>query len=389
MLEYNQMPFFKSEKPNDREVQIISARYAAIMNILRDAVIVYDNTFKVLLFNPSAAKIFGLTPEEVIGQSFTPSRAAELKYRALVQTLFPSLAPAVVNKSDPGIYPQVAEISFTEPELYLRVATSPIGEAGRNLFVKVVTDITKEVELKKAKSEFIYAAAHQLRAPLTTIGRALETLNGDPAIKGGSRETLDQGSEADKRLTKILDDLLNVSRIDEGQLGYTMEMLDLIPFLNSLLEGARDYVSKSNLKLKINFENEIGKLMLYFDPDRLGMAISNILDNAIKYNVENGEVTFRTELLKGKPYLQISISDTGIGIPKEKIPDVSTKFFRAENAKKALAEGMGLGMYISQSIIKRHGGSMWIDSEIGRGTTVYFTLPTDPKLVPTREFVYA
>lgn len=383
------MPFFKSEKPNDREVQIISARYAAIMNILRDAVIVYDNTFKVLLFNPSAAKIFGLTPEEVIGQSFTPSRAAELKYRALVQTLFPSLAPAVVNKSDPGIYPQVAEISFTEPELYLRVATSPIGEAGRNLFVKVVTDITKEVELKKAKSEFIYAAAHQLRAPLTTIGRALETLNGDPAIKGGSRETLDQGSEADKRLTKILDDLLNVSRIDEGQLGYTMEMLDLIPFLNSLLEGARDYVSKSNLKLKINFENEIGKLMLYFDPDRLGMAISNILDNAIKYNVENGEVTFRTELLKGKPYLQISISDTGIGIPKEKIPDVSTKFFRAENAKKALAEGMGLGMYISQSIIKRHGGSMWIDSEIGRGTTVYFTLPTDPKLVPTREFVYA
>ncbi|MBI3088996.1 MAG: ATP-binding protein, partial [Candidatus Colwellbacteria bacterium] len=121
------------------------------------------------------------------------------------------------------------------------------------------------------------------------------------------------------------------------------------------------------------------------DAGRLGLAISNLLDNAIKYNVKNGTVTVKIERLTDKPYLQVSIKDNGIGIPPEEAPKLFTKFFRSENAARIETEGSGLGLYITKNIIERHGGAIWAESILGRGTTFYFTLPLDPKLIPPRE----
>ncbi|MDO8574108.1 MAG: ATP-binding protein, partial [bacterium] len=115
------------------------------------------------------------------------------------------------------------------------------------------------------------------------------------------------------------------------------------------------------------------------------LAISNLLDNAIKYNVKNGSVTISLLRLPDKPYLQVSIKDTGIGVPSGEVSKLFSKFFRAENAMKADTEGSGLGLYITKNIVGRHGGVIWAESIIGRGTTFYFTLPLDPKLIPQRE----
>ena len=108
-------------------------------------------------------------------------------------------------------------------------------------------------------------------------------------------------------------------------------------------------------------------------------------DNAVRYNVENGSVTVSVKKLTDKPYVEVRIADTGIGIPPENMEKVFTKFFRAENVLRRETEGSGLGLFITKNIINRHGGTIWAESVIDRGTTFHFTLPTDPKLIPPKE----
>ena len=117
------------------------------------------------------------------------------------------------------------------------------------------------------------------------------------------------------------------------------------------------------------------------------MAVNNIIDNAIKYNVKNGQVRIKLEALDKSPYVQISISDTGVGISKENIDNMFKKFFRGDNVVRIETEGSGLGMYIAKNIILRHGGAIRVESELNRGTTFYFTLPTDPSLIRAKETV--
>jgi len=120
-------------------------------------------------------------------------------------------------------------------------------------------------------------------------------------------------------------------------------------------------------------------------PAKLGMALSNILDNTIKYNIKNGQVTVNVERMKDKPFVKVTIKDTGVGIPGDQIQNLFKKFFRADNAIKFQTEGTGLGLFIARNIIRRHGGDIWAESELNRGTTIYFTLPTDPSLIPPEE----
>jgi len=108
----------------------------------------------------------------------------------------------------------------------------------------------------------------------------------------------------------------------------------------------------------------------------------------MRYNVENGSITVKVERLTDKPYIQVSVSDTGVGVPPEAMSKIFTKFFRAENAIRFRPDGSGFGLYITKNIINRHGGSIWLESALGRNTTVYFTLPTDPTLIPPKEVVY-
>jgi len=121
------------------------------------------------------------------------------------------------------------------------------------------------------------------------------------------------------------------------------------------------------------------------DSKQLSLALTDLLENAIRYNVANGEAIVKVDAMTGKPFLEVSIKDTGIGIPRESMEKLFTKFYRADNAMKSQTEGSGLGLYIAKSIINAHGGEIWAESELNRGTTIHFTLPTDPNLIPRRE----
>ena len=121
------------------------------------------------------------------------------------------------------------------------------------------------------------------------------------------------------------------------------------------------------------------------DKSRLGLALSNLVDNAMKYNSQGGSVTVRVKPVPQKPYVRIDIEDTGIGILAGDIDKIFTKFYRAPNAQRVKADGTGLGLFITRNIIRQHGGEIGVESTLGRGTTFFFTLPTDPTLIPKAE----
>lgn len=374
---------------SNMEAKAASYQLESIVSNIKDGVIAYDNDFKILIFNDAVEQIFGIKREEVMGQYFGPDRVQGLRFRLLAQTMFPSLAPMVVKRSESGSYPQVTDLSFDEPNLEIRVSTSRLlNEKGEAVgFIKLIHNRTRELQIYRSKSEFIMVAAHHLRTPLTAVHWTFENLSKDTTLSEEDAHMVKNGITVSIKLLKIVNDLLDVSKIEEGKFGYEFENVEFIEFINGILENAN--VLAKQYKVNVYFDRgPEAAIILKIDPNRLGLAISNLIDNAIKYNVENGSVTIKLERLPGKPYIQVSIKDTGVGIPPESMPKLFTKFFRAENVIKFRTEGSGLGLYIAKNIFNRHGGVVWSESILGRGTTFYFTLPTDPKLIPPKEITY-
>lgn len=368
------------------QVKIERNQLVGIIINLKDGLVAYDPNFKIILFNRAAEQIFDLPEKEILGQIFDPNFVQKPRYRLLAQTMFPSLAPIVVRRSSADVWPQIVDISFDSLEL--RVLTNRITDASGALlgFFKIISDRTREKEMMRSKSEFITIAAHQLRTPLTGINWTLETLTGNPNLPVEQGQVVKDGLAASQRLLRIVNDLLDVAKIEEGRFGYEFDNVDLIEFIANVLASSAALAKEYGIK--IYFEKPAGAITGRIDPNKLKLALSNLMDNAVKYNIANGEVAVKIEKLKDKPFVQISVKDTGVGIPPEEISRLFTKFYRGSNVVKVETTGSGLGLYITRNIIRRHGGELWAESVLERGTTFYFTVPTDPKLIPAKEVIY-
>ena len=363
-----------------------AARLESIVTNLEDAVIAYDNNFKILVFNGAAEKIFGVTKDKVLGKAIGPDRVSDSSLALLVQTLFPSLAPAVVSRSEPNVFPQVADVSFANPEREFRISTDRLmGDSSMLLgFVKVIRDRTREIQLIKSKSDFVSIAAHQLKTPLTTVNWTLESLSKSQRLNEAGEALIQNGLLATSNLLKTINDLLGIAEIEEGKFGYKYEEINLVKFIDGILANAQVVAKKYGLELYFD-KGGFSELKLQADPTRLGLAVSNLVDNAMRYNSKNGSVTVGLKPVEDKPYIQVSVRDTGVGITPADMEKLFQKFFRAPNARKIQANGSGLGLYIAKNIVQQHGGNIWVESTLGRGTTFFFTLPTDPNFIPKAE----
>jgi signal transduction histidine kinase len=234
--------------------------------------------------------------------------------------------------------------------------------------------VTREKEIERMKTEFVSISAHQLRTPLSAIKWTLKMfLDGDLGeLTKEQREFLEKTYQSNERMINLINDLLNVTRIEEGRFLYKPVLADIVPICQSVIDSYKDEIEKRNLKFKFKKPKELPKVRV--DIEKISLAIQNLLENAIRYNKFGGEIEM---VLKEKEKeIEFSIKDTGIGIPKDQQNRVFTKFFRGSNAMKMETEGSGLGLFITKNIIEAHGGRIWFESEEGKGTTFYFTLPT-------------
>lgn len=336
-----------------------------LMESLSDAVIIYDRDFTILRINKAAEKILEVKAPEIIGKTFSIDKARDFQSPLLAQVMFASLAPVVVRESKPGEYPQVIQLSLDNPRRDFRVVTNRVLDQQGNVvaFVKLVHDRTYELELARAKSDFITMAAHQLRTPAIGLKWALDNLDD---------ETLEIAKKTAANLLKIINDLISLSQLEEGKFNYQFRSVNLIDFLRQLLANA-ELVAKE-YQVKLYFQPPRTKdLVIKADPDKLGVAIAALIDNAIKYNVKNGEVVVAVKKIGNQA--QVIIKDTGIGMSKNDLAKLFTKFYRGSNVKKKGVSGSGLGLYLAENIVEKHKGSIRAESVLGRGSTFYLTLP--------------
>jgi signal transduction histidine kinase len=370
----------------DRDASVQRNELRSILKSLEDALIVYEPDFRVSFFNPAAERIFKLDAKMVMGHVISPSDVEKAGWGTLVQVVFPSLAPRVLARTKEGEYPQVSDVSFTDPVFEFRVTSAPIvDESGRVLaFMKIIRDRTSQIAALKSRSEFITVASHQLRGPVTDINWALQSLGSSPELGETNKLIVENALLASGGLLRRIEDLLNIAKMEDGQFGYQFEDTDIVDFVGKVLADVLPAARKASVK--IYFDRPAQSMPhVTIDQKRLSLAFVNLLENAIRYNVENGEVTVKIDQMADKPFLEVSVKDTGIGVPPEAIEKLFNKFYRADNAMKAQTEGSGLGLYIAKGIIVAHGGQIWAESEINRGTTITFSLPTDPNLVPHKE----
>jgi signal transduction histidine kinase len=257
---------------------------------------------------------------------------------------------------------------------HLEVLRKEVLWNGKKQFQELYNDITERKKIEDMKTEFISIASHELRTPLTSIkGYNDLILDGDTGeINDRQREFLGIIREEIDRLVALVNHLLDISRIETGRLQLQIKPIPLDEVINSSINALKWQAAEKRLELSTHFDKE--PLIVMADRDRVSEIINNLLSNAIKYNREGGSVevvayTFENSMIR------IDVKDTGRGIPKSEVPFLFGKFYRVKEAAKDSTKGTGLGLSIAKSLVELHGGSIWVESEVDKGSTFSFTLP--------------
>ena len=247
------------------------------------------------------------------------------------------------------------------------------GEKGTDTIL-ILEDITKEQEINRAKTDFVSLASHQLLTPLTAIGWYVEMLLAGDAgeLNADQKQYLDEVSQGNKRMVTLVTDLLNVSRVDLGNLAVNPVPTDLPKTADSVLSELHSQTETKKLSILKEYDTTLTGFPS--DPTILRILLQNLLSNAVKYTPDAG--TIRVAITRGVQDINIIVADTGYGIPKAEQEKIFSKFFRAENARVNVAEGNGLGLYIVKFAVEQAGGTIRFESEEGKGTTFFVTFPS-------------
>ncbi len=356
-----------------------------IISRLTDGLIVYDIYFRILLINSKAEEILDVRREDILGKAIKPEMRQDPRLKLLVQAIFPSLASKV--KRITAQYPEVMEVSFTEPkELELQITTNPIIDPGGRPsgYLKIIHDISRERAISRMKSEFITIAAHQMRTPLAAVKWTFQTLLAGEVGSLNEEQTsyVKDGVEVSAHLIKLVGDLLDVAKIEEGKFGYEFAPTDIVELIERVMEDNKLAAVQREISLIFN-KPSVVLPQIKVDPQKIYLALQNLLSNAIKYNRKGGWVA--VEAGKEGDYIKVAVKDSGVGIPANQMDRLFSKFFRGSNVVRLETEGSGLGLFIVKNIVRRHGGKVWAESEEGVGSAFYFILPTEAKMIPEAE----
>ncbi len=335
----------------------------AIITHLVDGLVFFDALDRVSLINPRMESFFNLGREDAqksIGKKFSDF----IKIPAL-SPLADVLGAALKDISR-------EEIIIDKNKAFEVSVSAVSGQRGKIGTILIIHDISREKMVEKMKTEFVSIAAHQLRTPISAIKWTIRMLlDGDlGAINEEQREFLDKTYKSNERMINLINDLLNVTRIEEGRYLYNMEIADVENVVAGLISGYEDIARRKNLKMI--FEKSPAP-PVKVDLEKIKLVISNLIENALKYTPASGKISISVNEDNGGA--AVRVRDTGIGIPSDQQDRIFTKYFRSPNAVKAETEGTGLGLFIAKNIVEGHGGQIGFSSEDGKGSSFYFILP--------------
>ncbi|MBE2197875.1 MAG: PAS domain-containing protein [Anaerolinea sp.] len=330
-------------------------RLAAVLASTTDAVIVTDQTKRVLLVNRAMERIFHLNAAEVVGRQVTDV----IKVEPLVKALTHDDESAHNHE-----FPHNGRVYYTNAAPIISNDGQALGR------VAVLHDITHYKEVDELKSNFVSTVSHDLRSPLTFMRGYATMLPMVGEMSDKQRQYTDKILSGIDQMAQLVDDLLDLGRIEAGvELAYNK--IDVGPMLTDIAQEYWQHTHLSGIKLHVDVPANLPPI--YGDQSLIRQAITNYIGNGIKYAPNSGQMMLRAENVNGE--VIISVKDNGPGIPQEVQMRLFEKFFRAQQRGTEKIKGSGLGLAIVKSIAEKHGGRVWCQSEPGKGSTFYFSVP--------------
>ncbi len=334
-------------------------RLAAILESTNDLIIVTDHKNRVLLLNPAAADVFGVDARTVSGKPITQAIQEETVVRLLTVPM------------DGGV-PLTAEVPLPDGRTFSASASAIFSGDGKTIGrVAVLRDITYLKELDDLKSEFVSTVSHDLRAPLTFMRGYATMIPMVGEVTPKQKLYVDKIMAGIEQMTELIEDLLDLGRIEAG-VGLVREPCRLDEIIMSLVDSMRPQAKAHGVTLRLDRTEDV--TLVVGDAALLRRIVSNLVDNAIKYTPSGGKVSVGWET-RGDRVL-MWVSDTGIGIAKKDQVRLFEKFSRIKRRETINIKGSGLGLAIVKSIVERHNGRVWVESELHKGSTFFVELPT-------------
>jgi two-component system phosphate regulon sensor histidine kinase PhoR len=350
-----------------REIQRERTKTKAILTSMADGVLVTDSEGAVVLYNPPVALMLGLEDGKCLGRRLRDCIPSGPLWRLVER----------IEQLPHSPYTMVAEeLELTEPKrMVLKAHISPVREENGEVMgvVTVLRDITEIKDKDRERMDFIYMVSHELRSPLTSIkGFIVSLLRG--VFGNLTREQIEPLKiieEQSNRLLSLINDLLDLARLDTGRQVQQMELVQLQELLWGTVKMFEAQAREKNIALRLDIPYPLPAIEA--DPDNMEHVFINLISNAIKYTLPNGKVTVRAESTDS--HVRVAVSDTGIGIPEESLPKIFDRFYRVKDPRTRDVMGTGLGLAIVKNIVDAHLGTIEVTSRVGEGTTFTVTLP--------------
>lgn len=343
-------------------------RLDSVLGYMTDGVLATDRRGRITIVNEMATDFLNLENDQIVGKSILDI----LDLRGSV-----TLRDLLENQD-----PEVLDLSTDEQDLILHASFALIQRESGFIsgLVCVLHDVTEQQKIDQDRKRFVSNVSHELRTPLTSMKSYIEALvDGawkDPNI---APNFLKVTQEETDRMMRMINDLLNLSRMDLGTARLDKEYVNLNELFNHILDRfdmilKNGEKSEKNYTIKRDFTRR--DIWVEVDTDKIQQVLDNIMNNAIKYSPDGGVITCR--LVETHNHVIMSITDQGLGIPKEAISHVFDRFYRVDKARSRAQGGTGLGLAISKEVVQMHGGRIWVESREGEGSTFYISLPYEP-----------
>ena len=364
------------------EFSQVSEQSEVVINAIADGVIALNGQGTIQLINPAAQQITGWGKQDALTLNYKSILKLIDKTDQEVTPATDPISQAIATNKETSSH-DLSLVTNSGKKILVSVIVSPVGQPGAGVIV-VFRDITLDKREERQQAEFISTAAHEMRTPVASIegylGLALNPATAQVDEK--ARDFINKAHESAQHLGNLFQDLLDVSKADDGRLTNNPKVVDVVAFTHDIVEGLRPKAEEKGLRVLFkpqpDDEEKVGERRLnpvYYanvDNDHLREVIANLVENAIKYT-PNGDVV--VDIGGDNEHIQISIADSGIGIPKEDQGHLFQKFYRVDNSDTREIGGTGLGLYLCRRLVETMNGRIWLESEYKKGSTFFVEIP--------------
>lgn len=348
-----------------------------LLTSVGDGIYGVDDDGRITFINPLGAEVLGFDQERLLG------RRAHQEFHAPS----PNGTPRPWDECYITQAIRHGTLTSSEEDEYVRtdgrvlpveITASPLVDEDRLIGAVVVfRDVTQRREVERIKNEFLSVVSHELRTPLTSIRGALGLLAGGAAgtLEPPAQRMAGVALESSERLTRLINDILDIERIESGRLPMRVAAHEVRDLVESSVAELREMARSTEVELCVGDTSGV----VQADADRIVQTLTNLISNAVKFSAPGAEVW--VEAVPGGEEVLFRVRDTGRGIPEEKLERVFERFEQVDSSDSRLRGGTGLGLAISRGIVERHGGRIWAESRLGAGTTVQFTIPAAHSMV--------